>query len=73
MTNTYMKSELSKFTEFMEAMCIILVKRLKDYACPVNMWLGKLTTFDMTPTGWLGRKITTQTNILRQWYMQRYI
>ena len=26
------------------------------------MWLGKLTTLDMTPLGWLGRKTSTQTN-----------
>ena len=24
------------------------------------MWLGKLTTLDMTPLGWLGRKTSTQ-------------
>ena len=30
-------------------------------ACPVNVWLGKLTTLDMTPLGWLGRKTSTQT------------
>ena len=28
------------------------------------MWLGKLTTLDMTPLGWLGRKTSTQTNKL---------
>ena len=32
-----------------ERVCTILVDRLEDYACPVNMWLGKLTTLDMTP------------------------
>ena len=37
------------------------VNRLEDYACPVNVWLGKLTTLDMTPLGWLGRKTSTQT------------
>ena len=26
------------------------------------MWLGKLTTLNMTPLGWLGRKTSTQTN-----------
>ena len=36
--------------------------RLEDYACPVNVWLGKLTALDMTPLGWLGRKTSTQTN-----------
>ena len=30
--------------------------------CPVNVWLGKLTTLDMTPFGSLGRKTSTQTN-----------
>ena len=29
--------------------CTILVNRLEDYACPVNVWLGKLTVLDMTP------------------------
>ena len=33
-----------------------------DEACPVNVWLGKLTALDMTPLGWLGRKKSTQTN-----------
>ena len=40
----------------------MLVNRLEDYACPVNVWLGKLTALDMTPLGWLGRKTSTQTN-----------
>ena len=34
-----------------ERMCIILVNRLEDSACPVNVWLGKLTALDMTPLG----------------------
>ena len=34
-----------------ERMCTILVNRLEDYAWPVNVWLGKLTAFDMTPLG----------------------
>ena len=38
--------------------------RLEDQACPVNVWLGKLTMLDMTPLGWLGRKISTQINHL---------
>ena len=33
-----------------ERMCTILVNRL-DKACPVNVWLGKLTALDMTPVG----------------------
>ena len=45
-----------------ERMCTILVNRIEDYACPVNVWLGKLTALDMTPLGWLGRKTSTQTN-----------
>ena len=45
-----------------ERMCTILVNRLEDLACPVNVWLGKLTALDMTPLGWLGRKTSTQTN-----------
>ena len=34
-----------------ERMCTILVNRLEDKACPVNVWLGKLTMLDMTPLG----------------------
>ena len=34
-----------------ERMCTILVNRLEDKACPVNVWLGKLTVLDMTPLG----------------------
>ena len=34
-----------------ERMCTILVNRLEDYACPVKVWLGKLTALDMTPLG----------------------
>ena len=45
-----------------ERMCTILVNRLEDKACPVNVWLGKLTALDMTPLGWLGPKTSTQTN-----------
>ena len=32
-------------------MCTILVNRLEDSACPVNVWLGELTALDMTPLG----------------------
>ena len=45
-----------------ERMCTILFNHLKDKACPVKVWLGKLTALDMTPLGWLGRKTTIQTN-----------
>ena len=34
-----------------ERMCTILVNRLEDKACAVNVWLGKLTALDMTPLG----------------------
>ena len=47
-----------------ERMCTILVNRLEDWACPVNVWLGKLTALDITPLGWLGRKTSTQTIIM---------
>ena len=32
-------------------MCTILVNHLEDLACPLNVWLDKLTTLDMTPLG----------------------
>ena len=32
-------------------MCTILVNHLEDKACPVNVWLGKLTALDMTQLG----------------------
>ena len=47
-----------------ERICTILVNRLEDQACPVNVWLGKLTALDMTPLCWLGRTTSTQTNKL---------
>ena len=37
-----------------ERMFTILVNRLEDLACPVNMWLGELTALDMTPFGLTG-------------------
>ena len=43
-----------------ERKCTILVNRLEDKACPVNVWIGKLTALDMTPLSWLGRKTSTQ-------------
>ena len=46
-------------------MCTILVNRLEDQACPVNVWLGKLTMLDMTPLGWQGHKTSTQTKSLK--------
>ena len=62
-----------------ERMCTILLNRLEDLACPVNVWFGKLTALDMTPLGWLGRKTSTQTNnyfefiTLNKCFMLRYI
>ena len=32
-----------------ERMCTILVNCLEAWACPVKVWLGKLTALDMTP------------------------
>ena len=49
-----------------ERMCTILVNRLEDKACPVKVWLGKLTMLDMTLLGWLGHKTSTQTNFKAQ-------
>ena len=43
-------------------MCTILVNRLEDKDCPVNVWLGKLTVLDRTPLGCMGRETSTQTN-----------
>ena len=34
-----------------ERMSTILVNRLEDKACPVKVWLGKLTALDMTQSG----------------------
>ena len=44
--------------------CTILVNRLENQACPVKVWLGKLTALDMTPLGLLGHKdlSTNKTN-----------
>ena len=42
-----------------EKMCTILVNGLEDKACPVKVWLGKLSMLDMTPLGWLGHKTYT--------------
>ena len=51
-----------------ERMCTILVNRLEDKACPVNVWWGKLTALNMTPLGWLGCKTSMQTN--KNWKLQ---
>ena len=34
-----------------ERICTLLVNRSEDLACPVNVWLGKLTALDMTLLG----------------------
>ena len=39
-----------------ERICTILVNHLEYSACPVNVWLGKLTALSMAPLGWLDRK-----------------
>ena len=44
-----------------ERMCTIQINRLENEACPINVWLGKLTMLDMTPLGWLSRETATQT------------
>ena len=41
---------------------IALLQQQQADACPVKMWLSKLTALDMTPMGWLGRKTSPQTN-----------
>ena len=35
---------------------------LEDKACPVKVWLGKLTSLDMTQLYWLGHKTSAETN-----------
>ena len=47
----YLKSSESKLHEI-------------NKACPVKVWLGKLTALDMTPLGWLGHKTSTQTKVI---------
>ena len=48
-----------------ERMRTILVNCLEDLACPVKVWLGKLTMLNMTPLGWLGCKTSTQTKPMK--------
>ena len=43
-------------------MCTILVNHFKDWAFPVKVRLDKLTTLNMTPLGWLGRKLQHKQN-----------
>ena len=46
-----------------ERMCTILVNRLEDQACPVNVWLGKLTALDITHwVDWAVKPQHKQTN-----------
>ena len=41
--------------------CTVLDNSLEDQACPVKVWLGKLTVFNMTPLCLMGHKTSTQT------------
>ena len=34
-----------------ERMCTVLVNCLEDQACPVELWVSKLTALDMTRLG----------------------
>ena len=60
-----------------ERMCTILVNHLEDYACPVNVWLGKLTALNITPWGWLCRETSTQKKQgikeKQQWYLYMHV
>ena len=47
--------------QFLVKECTVLVNRLEDWVCLVNVWLGKLTALDMNPLDWQGHKILTQT------------
>ena len=47
---SWIEACLSKGSHYLP-MCTILVNRLEDQACPVSMWLGKLTLLDRTPLG----------------------
>ena len=51
------------FTQFLAKECAKywLTALIEDYACPVNMCLGKLSKLDMTPLSG-GCKTSTQTN-----------
>ena len=44
-----------------ERICTIVINCLEDEACPVKVWLGKLTMLNMTPLDCLGRKTSIQT------------
>ena len=44
-----------------ERMCTILVNLFEDQACPVKVWLGKLTALDMTPH-WVDWAVKPQHN-----------
>ena len=41
----------------------VLVKGSEVKACPGKVWLGKLSAFNMTIMGWLGRNISTRSNL----------
>ena len=55
---------------FRQRMCTVLVNCLEDLSLPRKVWLGKLTTLDMTPLRWLSSKTSTQTNksVQKYWY-----
>ena len=40
----------TKYLDTNVRMCTILVNSLEDLACPVKVWLGKLTALDMAPS-----------------------
>ena len=55
-----------------ERMCTVVVNCFE--ACPVNVWLGKLTMLYMTPIlGWLGCKTSIETNKHLSWSIQHYL
>ena len=50
--NSFMENDLEgQLSVSGKRMCTILANCLEDEACPVKVWLGKLTVLDMTPLG----------------------
>ena len=49
-------------TDSRRAVVIFWWKIVYNMGYPIKVWLGKLTTLDMTPMGWQGCKTSTQTN-----------
>ena len=62
----YFLRSFSPLCWFKKGSCQFLAKEFAQY-CTVNVWLGKLTTLDMTLLGWLSRKTSTQTNQQSSW------